>query len=308
MSNMTVRLPFLRRFVAAGAVTATLMTGALVTAAPAEAASARNGVCDNGEFCYSYNSGFTGSVSDFSGSVSDLGSKQPSCYDFKSKAKGQHVCVKNHAAAVWNRTKKPVTVYFNSGYHGAHQTIAAGKKVNLVKSLKNNNAGHRFGGSTSTPSRSRDLSDALYTGGGGDITCLFDGYTTRPDSRHEGIDIRKKLGSGVRALVSGKITYVREGYDGGGLSTIAIYNSSLNKTVIYLHSNPNNSLRVGQSISRGQLIAVESYRGIGASSAHHTHVEMRLGRQTHASISLHDRRLDNPNPYKFWRSQGYNIH
>lgn len=116
----------------------------MITAAPAQAATARNGVCESGEFCYYYNSDNAGSVSDFSSSVPDLGATQPSCYDFKSSGNGQGVCVKNHAASVRNRTGGKVTVYFNSGYGGMSQTIASGADANLVSGLKNENASHLF--------------------------------------------------------------------------------------------------------------------------------------------------------------------
>lgn len=116
----------------------------MITAAPAQAATARNGVCESGEFCYYYNSDNAGSVSDFSSSVPDLGATQPSCYDFKSSGNGQGVCVKNHAASVRNRTGGKVTVYFNSGYGGTSQTIASGADANLVTGLKNENASHLF--------------------------------------------------------------------------------------------------------------------------------------------------------------------
>ncbi|MCP9951142.1 hypothetical protein [Actinomadura madurae] len=77
--------------------------------------------------------------------------------------------------------------------------------------------------------------------------------------------------------------------------------------MIYLHSAPRSGLSVGQSIKRGQVIADESWRGVSSSSAAHTHVEMRLGRQTHAAKSVNDPHLDNPNPTSFWNSQGYNV-
>ena len=35
--------------------------------------------------------------------------------------------MKNNAASVWNRTAKPVTVHFNSGFGGASQTVPAGE-------------------------------------------------------------------------------------------------------------------------------------------------------------------------------------
>ena len=50
------------------------VAAAVAGAAPAQAATARNGVCESGEFCLYYNSDTSGSVSDFAGSVSDYGS------------------------------------------------------------------------------------------------------------------------------------------------------------------------------------------------------------------------------------------
>ncbi|CNF46514.1 Peptidase family M23 [Mycobacterium tuberculosis] len=274
---------------------------AAALAAPASAA-ARNGVCESGEFCYYYNSNNAGSVSDFTGSVANYGTTQPSCYDFKGPGNGKGLCIKNEAASVWNRSSKTVRVYYNSNYGGTYQDFKAGAKGNLNSSLKNQNASHQFSPSTRT-----NMSYALYKASGGRITCGFDGYTSTP-GRHEGIDIARSVGSDVHALVSGTVTYIARGSTGSsGLSTIAVYNSSANKTVIYLHSAPRSSLSVGQSISRGQVIADESWHGVSSSSAAHTHVEMRPGRQTHASKSVNDPVLDNPNPTSFWHSQGYDV-
>ncbi|MEW2354854.1 peptidase inhibitor family I36 protein [Spirillospora sp. NPDC029432] len=283
--------------------TAAIALGGAVSAlmAPASAA-ARNGVCENGEFCYYFNSGNKGSVSDFTGSVADYGTTQPSCYDFKGAGAGKGKCVKNQAASVWNRSGKTVRVHYNSNYGGPHQDFKAGAKGNLNSSLKNQNASHQF-----SPSSRTKMTSGLYKASGGRITCGFDGYTTTP-GRHEGIDIARGVGSDVHALVSGKVIYIARGANGsGGLSTISIYNSSLNKTVIYLHSAPRSSLAVGQSVSRGQIIADEAWRGVSSSSGAHTHVEMRLGRQTRAAKSVNDPHLDNPNPTSFWHSQNYTI-
>ena len=132
------------------------LIGALISvffgAATANASTARNGVCEQGEFCLYYNSYQQGSVSDFQTSVSDYGTSQPSCYEFKGAGNGQGLCVKNEGASVWNRTSKPVTVYYNSGYGGASQTIQSGDKVNLRTGIKNENASHRVG----SPAAARD--------------------------------------------------------------------------------------------------------------------------------------------------------
>lgn len=160
---------------------------------------------NSGEFCYYYNSGQEGSISDFTGLENDYGATQPSCYEFKGEGSGKGVCVKNNAASVWNRSDKTVRVYFNSDFGGAHQDFAAGAKGNLNATLKNNNASQEF-----APSSRTDLSDALYKASGGVITCGFDGYPSTP-GRHEGIDFARSVGSDVHALVAGTVIYVARG-------------------------------------------------------------------------------------------------
>ena len=131
------------RILAALSTAVVLLLGGLVVAQPA-AAAGRDGRCDSGEFCYYYNSGNAGSISDFSDSLDDYGATQPSCYEFKGAGTGKGVCVKNNAASVWNRTGKTVRVYFNSNFAGAHQDFATGAKGNLNSTLKNNNASHEL--------------------------------------------------------------------------------------------------------------------------------------------------------------------
>lgn len=140
-----------RRVATALAVASAAFAGA-VAVAPSAHAAGRNGICESGEFCYYYNSGIAGSVSDFTGSLGNYGATQPDCYEFKGAGAGQGRCIKNDAASVWNRTSVPVTVYYNSYYGGASQTIPAGAQVNLNATLKNNNASHQFGSNTPPPS------------------------------------------------------------------------------------------------------------------------------------------------------------
>ena len=127
--------------------TSALLAGAAIgmAAAPAHAATARNGACESGEFCYYYNSDEAGSVSDFTTSVANYGTDPATCYVFKGAGAGKGLCIKNNAASVWNRTSKPVYVYYNSNYGGASQKIAAGTKANLNSTLKNNDASHHIG-------------------------------------------------------------------------------------------------------------------------------------------------------------------
>jgi len=151
------------------------------------------------------------------------------------------------------------------------------------------------------------MSRALYDLSGGRITCGFDGYTSTP-GRHEGIDIARGISSPVHALVAGKVINIVRGRNGSaGLSTIAIYNATYDKTIVYLHSAPLSGLSVGQSVSRDQKIATEAWRGVSSSGSAHTHVEMRLGRRTLAAKSVGDPHLDNPNPTSFWHARGYDV-
>ncbi len=113
-------------------------------ASPASAATARNGVCETGEFCLYYFSGLGGSVSDFSVSVANYGSSQPSCFEFRGPGSGRYQCVKNNAQSAWNRSSRSVTVYFNSNYGGVSDTFLAGERGDLIPALRDNNASHRF--------------------------------------------------------------------------------------------------------------------------------------------------------------------
>jgi len=116
-----------------------------VSVAPASAASAaRNGKCENGEFCLYWNYGKFGSVSDFASSVSNYGASQPDCYEFRTPdMNGYGECVKNNAMSAWNRTSRTVRVYFNSNYGGKYDTAKAGDAIELEKTSRDN-ASHKF--------------------------------------------------------------------------------------------------------------------------------------------------------------------
>ncbi|WP_025273156.1 peptidase inhibitor family I36 protein [Haloglycomyces albus] len=271
---------------------------------PAQAATARNGVCEPGEFCLYYNSNTQGSVSDHAGSISNYGASQPSCYEYKGPGSGKGQCVKNNAASAWNRTGKYVTVFYNSSYKGPIDNFSPGASANLRSYLKNDNAGHRIGVSGNA---GKNLEYGLYHSSNARVTAYFDGYVNT-SGRHEGVDITRYTGASVYSLTSGTVTNKTEGYRGsGGLSTLAIYNSNLNKTIVYLHLNPLNGISQGDHISRGQKIGVEDWRGVSSSSAAHTHFEMRPGWKTHAAPSVGDPNLTNPIPTNFWMNRGYNI-
>jgi hypothetical protein len=240
-------------FVALGAA----LLGVIMAAPPAQAATARNGVCESGEVCLYYNSNHEGSLVDFNGSVSSYGTGSD-CIKFVGPGNGRGQCVKNNAASVWNRKSVPVTIFYKSDWAGAIDSFIAGRKDNLRAALKNENAGHVVGEGSN-----ERLEFGLYQSAGGAISSYFDGYLST-SGRHEGIDFARSSGASVYSLIAGTVINKNEG--GGGLSTISIYNADLNVSIIYLHTDPLDGLRVGEHVNRGQRIATEAARG--ASSAH----------------------------------------
>lgn len=125
------------------AVLGALLVVVATSTAPASAAT-RNGDCESGEICFYFYANYEGSVSDFTGSLDNYGSTQPSCYEFKKpNVSGFGLCMKNNARSVWNRTGSAARVYFNSGYCGSYDTVAAGTSRNLSVAY-DNNASHQF--------------------------------------------------------------------------------------------------------------------------------------------------------------------
>lgn len=206
---------------------------------------------------------------------------------------GTKVTVHSYTGSWARVTANGVTGYVSKQYLVSSNPLA---------STSTNTSNNSTSGQTS-------MSSALYkvNTSGSYLTCGYDGYTSQSGA-HEGIDFKKGFGSNVYSLTDGVVTRVTEGYTGSyGLSTICIYSASLNKTIVYLHTDPSNSLYVGKTIHKGDLIATESWRGCPSYNKTHTHVEMRTGRRTSAAVSTTNSTLENPNPTSFWQSLGYSV-
>ena len=135
--------------------------------------------------------------------------------------------------------------------------------------------------------------ETLYNGSGGKMTCDFDGYKSTP-GHHEGIDFQATdgVGASIYSLIDGEVIRVDNSEK---LSTLAIYDTINNKSVIYLHGTY--SVSVGDIIRQGQAVGTESDKGANAA---HTHIEVRDGKKQSAAKSVNDPILDNPNPYSYW--------
>lgn len=219
----------------------------------------------------------------------------------------------NGAAEKWEQ-KGQVTTYKRSDGKETYGYISEGdicyklsEKGNYKQVIYPVSGGYKIGWiQTNGASETSDLSYALYHSSKAYISCGFDGYVNT-NGRHEGIDIKYKTGSTVYALTSGVVTGAKKGKTGrGGLSTLAVYNASDKKTVVYLHMTLS-SVSVGDKIQVGQKIGTQSWRGISSSNAAHTHVEVRDGKKTAAAKSVDDYTLDNSNPENYWKSKGYEI-
>ncbi len=195
----------------------------------------------------------------------------------------------------------------SGNYTSVIYTAKSGKRAYKLGWVLTSEYNSKITSTTTPPPAASTMTNALYKINvtSSKITCHFDGYINIK-GRHEGIDFAYGRGKSIHALLSGEVTRVTEGKNGTGngtLSTVAIYNKSLNKTIIYLHVDPI-SLYVGKQISKGEKIAEEANRGTGSV---HTHVEVRNGHQTAAVKSVDDYKLENSNPASFWKSQGYTI-
>lgn len=203
------------------------------------------------------------------------------------------------------------TVYKKSNMSSVFGTVYTTDTIYMLSPITNGKAqilynvsgGYKIGWIyASTPSNNyKTMSSVIYGNPSisSRLTCGFDGYV-RTYGRHEGIDFAYGSGKPIYSLIRGKVINVVYG-SSSYLSTIAIYDSVTNKTVIYLHAAP--SVKIGDTVSVGTKLGYEDKRG---ASAVHTHIEMRLGYRTHAAISSNST-LENPTPISFWNSKGYII-
>lgn len=88
--------------------------------------------------------------------------------------------------------------------------------------------------------------------------------------QHKGIDYRASIGTQIFSPISGVIKKAR----GDSFGTIAIYNSQMNKTLLFLHMSET-TLNVGDVVSIGQLIGKSGEKGV--EGAPHVHLELRSG-------------------------------
>lgn len=100
-----------------------VVTLCTVTTAPASA-SARNGVCDHGEFCLFRDANFTGPVMDWAGSADD------DRYADDHYPSGHYL--DDTTSSVWNRSSCEVSIWQHRFFGDPGITLAAGAKKNTA--------------------------------------------------------------------------------------------------------------------------------------------------------------------------------
>jgi hypothetical protein len=101
---------------------------AIPLAGTAHATGARDGHCDDGEFClFYYPTGVSGgAVSDFAvADIPNLGPTQPTCYEFRGSGTGSGLCVWRNARSAQNRTGHNVRVFTNVDYKSTSDLFTA---------------------------------------------------------------------------------------------------------------------------------------------------------------------------------------
>lgn len=297
-----MKLKSLLSILAGAAIT---ISAGVLASSPAQAV-ARDGVCDSGEFCYYFNSGPAGSVSDFTTSLADYGSTPGTCYVFKGAGSGQGQCIKNNAAAVSNKSGQTVRIYYNSNFNnnsggGIFLDIAPGVTRNLSGTqLYNQNASHYFMAAethdpapdpkaTPTPPAAAKWASPVPAG-----TVMTAHFGTYPSGgAHSGTDYSGFSGkfrsacAGTVSKVAVNATYAnRNAYRVSGSTNYLWIDCGGGITMGYAHWYANTRpawIAVGAPVSAGQeLIAVGNQ---GNSSGTHVHFEVR---RNGAAIDGHD--------------------
>ncbi|MBE9528022.1 MAG: peptidoglycan DD-metalloendopeptidase family protein [Proteobacteria bacterium] len=99
-------------------------------------------------------------------------------------------------------------------------------------------------------------------------------FGTRGSARHDGLDIRAPKGTSIKAAERGKVVFVSKSYDKYGRIIILEHNNDY--FTVYAH-NSKNSVKLGQSVAKGQSIGKVGKSG--NATGYHLHFEVRKGKQ-----------------------------
>lgn len=98
-------------------------------------------------------------------------------------------------------------------------------------------------------------------------------FGVRNGGKHDGIDIKAKEGTPVKAAEDGKVVYVNSSMRGYGNIVIIMHKDDY--YTVYAH-NKENLVRMGDKVSKGDVVA--SLGSTGNASTEHLHFEVRHGK------------------------------
>ncbi len=269
---------------AAGLVAVIGLAAGLLATAPAATAAARDGVCQSGEFCLYYNSNHGGSLVDLVNSQRDYGTGS-GCVTFVSSGSGRGQCVKNNTASVWNRTGKPVFVFYNSDFGGTYDQVPNGAKVNLNSNVKNNNASQIVGDASLrfplnvTQSQIKNRSPHW---------C----WDSKTNCHHDynASDIFAATGTAVVSPVNGTVMTVN--VRAGSSACTSVGSTVTVKDAFgrlwyfaHMHNSPAPVVHPGQHVTKGQRIGTVGTSSHALCTSSHLHVDMRVGVSSRVSCS-----------------------
>jgi biotin carboxyl carrier protein len=249
--------------------TAALAASMLVTHAPSASASARDGLCDFGEFCLYYGPDRTGSLVDFVNTQRDY-TESSGCIRFIRAGAGQNSCVQNNAASAWNRSGGPVSVFYNSDFGGVYDIIPNNTGPNLNDNVRKDNASHIIGdASLRFPLNVTQAQIKNRT----PHWC----WDSKTNCHHDynAADIFAAPGTAVVSPVKGTVMSKRVSSSG----STATVKDAFGRLWFFQHmdDNPAPVVTVGQSISKGDRIGTVGTRAHASGTDPHLHIDMRVG-------------------------------
>lgn len=251
--------------------TVVAVAGGIATTAPAASAAARNGLCESGEFCLYYGPDRTGSLVDFANTQRDY-SSGGTCMKFIRAGAGQNSCVQNNAASAWNRSGKPVTVFYNSDFGGVYDVIPNNAGPNLNDNVRKDNASHIVGDASlrfplnATQAQIKNRPTPW---------C----WNNKTNCHHDynAADIFAATGTVVVSPVAGEVMTVRGGSSTSGAT--ATVKDAFGRLWFFQHmdNDPGPSVHVGQRVGKGDRIGLVGTRAHAMNTDPHLHIDMRVG-------------------------------
>lgn len=263
----------------AALVAALGLVAGLIATAPSASAAARNGLCETGEFCLYYGPDRTGSLVDFVSTQRDY-AESGGCVKFIRAGSGRGACVQNNAASAWNRSGKPVTVFYNSDFGGVYDVIPNNAGPNLNANVRKDNASHIVGDASLrfplNVTQAQIKNRTPHWCWDNKANCHHD---------YNAADIFAATGTAVVSPVNG--TVMTKNVRSSGVGSTVTVKDSFGRLwyFAHMHHSPAPVVTVGQKVVKGQRIGTVGTRAHAVGTDPHLHLDMKVGVSSRAGCS-----------------------